>query len=202
MKKRQKFYLPFKRLIAILGSITGIVFCFSLFWWWIFIINLFVTKGHPIFAQDRVGKNGKLFKILKFRSMKVSADSSMTSYNANDKDVYTGFGKFLRKTSLDETIQLLNVFIGQMTFIGPRPLIDKDEDHITIAIRKENGTISLRPGISGYAQINGRVSISPEERAKLDEYYYQHLNLWLDIKIFFVTILQLFGLCKGKKKEK
>ena len=202
MKKRQKFYLPFKRLIAIFGSITGIAFCFSLFWWWIFIVNLFVTKGHPIFAQDRTGKNGKSFKILKFRSMKNTADANMTSYNSNSNDSLTGFGKFLRKTSLDETIQLLNVFVGQMSFIGPRPLIDKDEDHITIELRKQSGVIALRPGISGYAQINGRISISPIERAELDKYYYQHFNIWLDIKIFLITILQLFGLCKnGTKKQ-
>ena len=147
------FYFVIKRIIDLLGSFMGIIFCFGLLWWWIIIINLIVTKGHAIFAQVRVGKKGKNFRIFKFRSMKYGVDENLTSYKAeNEKDLYTGFGRFLRKTSLDETIQLLNIFIGKMSFIGPRPLIDKDEDHITIELRKENGSINLTPGLSGYAQ--------------------------------------------------
>ncbi len=203
MKSHQKFYLVIKRLIAILGSFVGILFCLGLFWWWIFIINLFVTKGHPIFCHVRTGKNGKEFKLLKFRSMKCEVDPDLTSEEIKSIDnPYTGFGKFLRKTSLDETLQLLNVFIGKMTFIGPRPLIDKDEDHITIELRKQNGAIKLTPGISGYAQINGRIIISPEDKAKLDGYYYKHFSLWLDIKIFVITVFQTLHILKNKPQTK
>lgn len=202
MRKSQKFYLIIKRLIALLGSLVGIVFCFGLFWWWIFIINLIATKGHPVFSHIRTGKNGKEFKLFKFRSMKCDVNPDLTSDEIkNVKKPYTGFGRFLRKTSLDETLQLLNVFIGKMTFIGPRPLIDKEGDHVTIEMRKQNGAIKLTPGISGYAQINGRVDISPEEKASLDGFYYEHISLWLDIKIFIITILQTLHLKQNKPKS-
>ena len=202
MKRPSRFYLVIKRLIDLFGSMVGILFCFGLLWWWITIINLIVTKGHAIFAQVRVGKKGKDFKILKFRSMRYGVDEHLTSYEAKDeKELYTSFGKFLRKASLDETIQLLNIFIGQMSFIGPRPLIDKDQDHITIELRKENGSINLTPGLSGYAQTRGRTFLLPEERAKYDGYYYQHISLWFDIKIFVITILQLLGLKKNEANK-
>ena len=190
MKKSQKFYLVIKRLIGIFGSIIGIIFCFFLFWWWIFIINIFVTKGHPTFTHERIGKNGKPFKIVKFRTMKNDVDPNLTSFDTDRYESVTKFGSFLRKTSLDETIQLVNIFVGHMAFIGPRPLIDKDEDHITIELRKQNGSIALRPGMSGLAQINGRINVSPEEKAQYDEYYYKHFSLWLDIKLFFATIFK------------
>ena len=202
MKRHQKFYLIIKRLIDIFGSLLGILFCFSLLWWWVFIINLIVTKGHPIFCHIRTGKNGKQFKLIKFRSMRRDVDPDLTSVEIKSVDKpYTGFGKFLRKTSMDETLQLINVLTGKMSFIGPRPLIDKDEDHITVELRKANGAIKLTPGISGYAQINGRINISPEEKAALDGYYYQHFSLWLDIRIFIITCLQILHLKKNKPQE-
>lgn len=201
MKKHQKLYLVLKRLIAILGSLVGILVCFSLFWWWIFIINLIVTKGHPVFCHIRTGKNGKTFKLFKFRSMRLDVDPELTSIEIKQVDKpYTRFGRFLRKTSLDETLQLLNVLAGQMAFIGPRPLIDKGDDHITIEMRKQNGSIKLTPGISGYAQINGRIYVTPKEKAIYDGYYYEHISLWLDIKIFVITVLQTFHIIRNKPK--
>lgn len=105
-EKESKFYLVINRLIALLGLLVGIVFCFGLFWWWIFIINLIVTKGHQVFSHTRTGKNGKEFKLLKFRSMRCDVDSDLTSVEIKSVDSpYTGFGKFLRKTSLNETLQ-------------------------------------------------------------------------------------------------
>ena len=134
--------------------------------------------------------------------MRIDVDPDLTSVEIKSvNNPYTGFGKFLRKTSMDETLQLINVLTGKMSFIGPRPLIDKDEDHITVELRKANGAIKLTPGISGYAQINGRIDISPEEKAKLDGYYYQHFSLWLDIKIFIITCLQALHLKKNKLQE-
>ena len=198
MKTHQKIYLPFKRLIGLLGSILGIIFCISLLWWWIIPINAIVTKGHPFFARHRIGKNGVAFRCLKFRSMRVDADPHMTSRDDKIMDYMTGFGKFLRRTSLDETLQLFNIFIGQMAFIGPRPLIDVNEDVVTVNLRKENGAIKLRPGLSGYAQIHQRGDLDPTLKALYDGIYFEHFSLWWDIKIFIYTILKVLGAAKGR----
>lgn len=197
MNKNQKFYLPFKRLIGIVGSVIGILFCMTFIWWWVTIINLFVTKGHPFFISKRVGKNGKEFGLLKFRSMKAGVDPNLTSKHST-KDNLTKFGVFLRKSSLDETLQLFNIFIGQMAFIGPRPLIDIDEDAITIQKRKENGSIALRPGISGYAQLHARSNLDYIKKADYDFEYFKKMSFWFDVKIFFSTIFGLFGSNKGR----
>ena len=199
MKTSQKIYLPFKRLIGIFGSFVGIIVCFSLLWWWVIPVNAIVTKGHPFFARHRIGKDGKPFRCLKFRSMKNNVDPHMSSLDECVSDNVTGFGKFLRKTSIDETLQLFNIFIGQMAFIGPRPLIDVNEtDAKTIELRKENGAIHLRPGLSGYAQIHKRAELNPVQKALYDGVYYEHFSLWWDIKIFIYTILKMFGAAKGR----
>ena len=130
--------------------------------------------------------------------MKLDADPHMTSRDENAYKCLTGFGRFLRQTSIDETLQLFNIFVGQMAFIGPRPLIDVNEDVITINLRKENGSISLRPGLSGYAQIHKRGDLNPEQKAIYDGIYYEHFSLWWDIKIFVYTILKVLGTAKGR----
>ena len=199
MKTHQKIYLPFKRLISIFGSLVGIIVCFVLLWWWVIPVNAIVTKGHPFFARHRIGKDGKAFVLLKFRSMKNDTDPHMSSLDKGAYDSLTGFGKFLRATSIDETLQLFNIFVGQMSFIGPRPLIDVNErDAKTIELRKKNGSIVLRPGLSGYAQIHKRAELNPEEKAMYDGIYFEHFSLWLDIKIFVYTLLKLFGAAKGR----
>ena len=198
MKTSQKIYLPFKRLIGIFGSLVGIIVCFVFLWWWVIPVNAIVTKGHPFFARHRIGKNGKPFRCLKFRSMKLSADPHMTSRDSDMESQITGFGKFLRTTSIDETLQLFNIFIGQMAFIGPRPLIDVNEDVITVNLRKENGASQLRPGLSGYAQIHKRGELDPEIKAMYDGIYFKNFSLWWDIKIFIYTILCVFGAAKGR----
>lgn len=198
MKTSQKIYLPFKRLIGIFGSLVGIVFCSALLWWWVILVNAIVTKGHPFFARHRIGKDGKAFRCLKFRSMRLDADPHMTSRDKEMESQITGFGKFIRATSIDETPQLFNILVGQMAFIGPRPLIDVNEDVITVNLRKENGAIKLRPGLSGYAQIHKRGELDPEEKAKYDGIYFEHFSLWWDIKIFIYTILKMLGAVKGR----
>ena len=198
MKKRQKIYLPFKRLIGILGSIAGIIFCGTLFWWWIIPINAIVTRGHPFFASQRVGQKGKRFMLIKFRSMNLSANPHMTSRDGNVQNEVTKFGKFLRRTSLDETPQLFNIFVGQMAFIGPRPLIDVNGDIITIDLRRKNGSIVLKPGLSGYAQIHKRGDLDPKSKAMYDGIYLEHFSLWWDTKIFVYTLLRLLGPAKGR----
>lgn len=131
--------------------------------------------------------------------MKITADPHMTSRDTNIDSQVTGFGQFLRKTSIDETLQLFNVFVGQMAFIGLRPLIDVSGDVVTINKRKENGSIVLRPGISGYAQIHGRGVVDPVTKGEMDGYYFEHFSFWLDIKIFVLTVLSVFGFRKKQK---
>ena len=198
MRKSQLAYLPLKRLIGIVGSIVGIIVCFVLLWWWVIPINMIVTKGHPFFLSERIGKNEKHFKLIKFRSMKLDANPQMTSHNPNVSESITKFGSFLRKSSIDETPQLFNILAGQMAFIGPRPLINIGEDTITIQKRIENGSIILRPGISGYAQVHKRGELDPEHKAYFDLIYLNRFSLWLDAKIFVYTILRVFGAVKGR----
>ncbi len=191
LRKSQYIYLFFKRIMDILFSFLAIIIL-SWFILILLIINLFASKGHPVFIQQRIGKKGKSFGVLKFRTMKYGVDENLTSAEIiNEQQYLTGFGKFLRVTSLDEVLQIFNVFIGQMSFIGPRPLIDLGVDHLTNEYRKENGSINLRPGITGLAQINGRVNASPEKKSEYDGLYYQKVSFFLDIKIFFVTIFKI-----------
>ena len=199
LRTSQKIYLPFKRLISIFGSILGIIVCTALLWWWVLPINLIVTKGHPFFNRHRIGKDGKPFVIFKFRTMKLDTDPHMSSTGNDVSNQITGFGKFLRATSIDETVQLFNIFIGQMSFIGPRPLIDVNpEDVITINKRKENGSICPKPGLSGYAQIHKRGELDLVVKAEYDRKYLERFSLWYDTKIFFYTLLKALGAVKGR----
>lgn len=199
LRTSQKIYLPFKRLIAIFGSIIGIIVCFALLWWWVIPVNAIVTKGHPFFNRHRIGKNGKAFICLKLRTMKLDTDPHLSSTGNDVSGHITGFGKFLRVTSIDETVQLFNILAGQMAFIGPRPLIDvNSEDVLTINKRKENGSICLKPGLSGYAQIHLRAELDPIEKAEYDFKYLQKMSFWFDVAIFFYTLLKALGAVKGR----
>ena len=145
------------------------------------------TKGFPIFRQRRIGKNNKEFLILKFRSMNKKTPSDVPTHLLENPDQYiTKFGKFIRRSSLDELPQLFNILIGQMSFIGPRPVVWAEKD--VINARSEHNIQIIKPGLSGWAQINGRDRVTLNERIELDEYYLKHFNIWLDMKIFFKTI--------------
>lgn len=199
LRTSQKIYLPFKRAIGIFGSIIGIIMCFALLWWWVIPINAIVTQGHPFFNRHRIGKNGKAFICLKLRTMRLDTDPHLSSTGNDVSSQITGFGKFLRMTSIDETVQLFNIFVGQMSFIGPRPLIDiNPEDVLTINKRKENGSICLKPGLSGYAQIHQRAELDPVVKAEYDRKYLERMSLWYDFKIFVYTIFKAFGAVKGR----
>ena len=202
MKKSQKVYLPFKRLIGILGSLVGIIICFVLLWWWIIPINAIVTKGHPFFAQERYGKNKKVFKMLKFRSMKLEADPNLAPSDMStetQKSMYTGFGKFLRKSSIDETPQLFNIFVGQMAFVGPRPGSAHNEEHLRECREKYTpNAYDVKPGITGYAQIKMKREHDPEFKAEWDHKYVLRMSFWFDTKVFFYTFLKVFGAVKGR----
>lgn len=202
MKKSQKAYLPFKRLIGIFGSLIGIVVCFIFLWWWIIPVNAIVTRGHPFFVQERYGKHKKVFKMIKFRSMKMNANPNLAPSDmdeATQKSMDTGFGRFLRKTSFDETPQLLNIFIGQMAFIGPRPGSAHNEEFLRECREKYTpNAYDVKPGISGYAQIKMKREHDPEFKALWDSEYVKRISFWFDCSIFMYTILKLFGAVKGR----
>ncbi|MEG0496773.1 MAG: sugar transferase [Carnobacterium sp.] len=146
------------------------------------------TKGPVFFRQDRVGKNYQEFKIYKFRTMRI--ETVMNGQLLTDSQRITRMGAYLRKTSIDELPQLFNILMGEMSFIGPRPLLPQylelyDEDQLR---RHE-----VMSGISGWAQVNGRNTISWEDKFKFDIYYVNHVCLKLDIKILFFTIYKVFG---------
>jgi undecaprenyl phosphate N,N'-diacetylbacillosamine 1-phosphate transferase len=152
-----------------------------------------LSDGGPIFYNaNRIGKNGKLFKMYKFRSMKVHAPDIRlpdgSTYNGEDDPRVTKVGKFLRKTSIDELPQLLNVFIGDMSLIGPRPdppdWINRYPDEVKIFL-------TVRPGITGYSQAYFRNSVDGEEKMKNDVYYALNCSFLLDVKIFFKTIASI-----------
>ena len=201
MKKSQKFYLVIKRIIGIFGSFIGILVCLPLIYWWIFIINLFATKGHPFYVQRRLGKHKKEFGLIKFRSMRVDApEVAPSDIDENtQKNMETGFGKFLRRTSLDETPQLFNILIGQMAFIGPRPGAAHNEEEL-IKLRESYtpNAYDVKPGLGGWAQLKNNRAHDPEDKALLDHEYVKNISLWLDMKIFVLTVLHLFGSGKGK----
>ena len=202
MKTSQKIYLPFKRLIGIFGSFIGIIVCFIFLWWWVFPINLIVTKGHPIFVQERYGKHKKVFKLLKFRSMKIDVDPNKAPSEMNEteqKNMDTKFGCFLRKTSIDETLQLFNIFVGQMAFIGPRPGSAHNEEFLVECREKYNpSAFEVKPGISGWAQIKMKREHDPEYKAYWDHRYVLRVNFFFDCEIFFYTILKVLGTVKGR----
>ena len=199
MSTCQKIYLPFKRLIGIFGSLIGIVFCLVLLWWWVIPINTIVTKGHPFFVQKRLGKKKRVFKLIKFRSMKYNVNPNLAPSDMHataQKDMETSFGKFLRVSSIDETLQLFNILFGKMAFIGPRPGAAVNEEELVIEREKYTpNAYDVKPGLSGLAQVKMKRKHTPQEKAKYDHEYVKNLSFWLDVKLFFQTI---FGVCGGK----
>ncbi|MGU7914889.1 sugar transferase [Streptococcus suis] len=148
------------------------------------------SKGPVLFKQKRVGKNKKYFMIYKFRSMYVDAPSDMPTHLLKDPTaMITKVGAFLRKTSLDELPQLFNIFKGEMAIVGPRPALWNQYD--LIEERDKYGANDIRPGLTGWAQINGRDELEIDEKSKLDGYYVQNMSLGLDIKCFFGTFLSV-----------
>lgn len=202
MKQSQKLYLPFKRFFDIVLAVFGIVVCLSLVWWWVFIINCFATKGHPIFVQKRYGKNRKIFKMYKFRSMKIDANPFISAPKMSKNkhaNMDTWFGPFLRVSSIDETLQFFNVLIGNMAFVGPRPDMIKNDERLIECRNKCNPSpYIVKPGITGYAQIMMKRGHSPALKAKYDSIYVKKLSFWLDAKIFITTSIKIFGLYRGR----
>jgi undecaprenyl phosphate N,N'-diacetylbacillosamine 1-phosphate transferase len=147
----------------------------------------FVNQGNPFFFQFRPGKNGKIFKIIKFKTMNDKKD--IVGNLLSDDQRLTKIGKFVRKTSLDEIPQLLNVIKGDMSLIGPRPLLP---EYLPLYNEVQKGRHEIKPGITGWAQVNGRNAISWQQKFEYDVWYVKNFNFLLDIKIFLLTLKKVF----------
>lgn len=150
------------------------------------ILIKLTSKGPAVFTQDRTGKDGKVFKIYKFRTMRIPEDSLDENGNQLEpKQRITKVGRFLRKTSLDELMQIFNVLNGTMSYVGPRPTLPYQTERYTPRQMKR---LDMRPGITGWAQINGRNDLTWTEKIEFDVEYIEKFSLWFDIKILFGTV--------------
>jgi len=180
-----------KRVFDLILAIMALPF-------WIIILVIidpiiyFQDKGTIFYNAPRLGKDGEIFKMYKFRSMKLNApdlrNADGSTFNAEDDPRLTKIGKFIRKTSLDETPQLLNIIKGDMSIIGPRPDLPEHRD---LYKNSEERKLEIRPGVTGYNQAYYRNTVPWKERIQNDIYYIDHLSLWLDIKIFFNTAISV-----------
>ena len=186
--KASALYSISKRTMDIVSSLVGLILLSPLFLLVAILIKL-DSKGPIIFKQIRIGKNSKPFYIYKFRSMKIDAPNLSTEEFINASDFTTKVGKFIRKTSIDELPQLVNILKGDMSIVGPRPVIEREVR--LLEIRKECNVDSILPGITGLAQINGRDNIDDYEKVKYDFEYLSKRNLALDIKIIINTVLKV-----------
>lgn len=186
--KASALYSISKRTMDIVSSLVGLILLSPLFLLVAILIKL-DSKGPIIFKQIRIGKNSKPFYIYKFRSMKIDAPNLSTEEFINASDFTTKVGKFIRKTSIDELPQLVNILKGDMSIVGPRPVIEREVR--LLELRKECNVDSILPGITGLAQINGRDDIDDYEKVKYDFEYLSKRNLVLDIKIIINTVLKV-----------
>ncbi|MEB3802206.1 sugar transferase [Flavobacterium columnare] len=178
-----KFFL--KRLLDFLATLIGIVIL-SPFFVLVFVGLFIVNKGNVFFVQPRPGKNGKVFKIYKFKTMTDERDAN--GILLPDADRLTIIGNLVRKTSLDEIPQLFNVLKGDMSLIGPRPLLTQ---YLHLYNDFQNRRHEVKPGITGWAQVNGRNAISWDQKFQYDVWYVDNISFLVDIKILFLTFLKV-----------
>lgn len=201
---RKVVYGVFKRIIDILGGVVGVILLIPV------AIGVYIARkilkeddGPLFYEQLRYGKGGKQFRIYKFRSMCMNADKKLKEYLTQNEEAriefeenhklkndprITKIGNVLRKTSIDELPQLINVFKGDMSLIGPRPVVDGEIEKYG---KNKEKFLSVRPGITGYWAANGRSDTSYDERIKMELYYVDNISFKLDVKIFFKTILSV-----------
>ena len=176
----------FKRLFDIIASASGLIFLSPAFLILIYLIRK--NLGEPVFfTQERPGKDGKPFKMIKFRSMRDAVDQDGNPLP--DSERLTPFGKKLRATSLDELPELWNVLKGDMSLVGPRPLL---MSYLPLYNEFQNRRHEMRPGVTGWAQVNGRNALSWDEKFAHDIWYIDHYSFWLDMKILFLTVKKVF----------
>lgn len=197
LSNKRKIYFKFKRTIDIFISLISLILLFPIF----IIISILIkidSKGKVFFKHKRIGKDGKIIYLYKFRTMVENAEELIKNFNEEQKKEYeenyklsndpriTRIGKILRKTSLDELPQLINILKGDMSLIGPRPIVEKELEKYGML---KNRFLSVTPGLTGYWACNGRSCTSYDDRIKLELYYIYNCCLKLDVKIFFATIL-------------
>lgn len=190
----------FKRMIDLLLSALAIIILLPV--WMIIIVAIKLdSKGPILFKQKRVGKNKELFTILKFRTMRIDTPKDTPTHLLDNPTQWiTKVGHFLRKTSLDELPQIVNIFTGQMSIIGPRPALWNQLD--LVAERDKYKANDIRPGLSGWAQINGRDELPIPQKAKLDGEYVQNISFAFDMKCFVYTVLSVIkhdGVVEGNE---
>ncbi|OOQ99263.1 multidrug MFS transporter [Bacillus mycoides] len=200
--KNNNIYLCAKRIMDLLGAIVGLIVFSPIF---LLISILYMTgdnKGPIFFKQIRMGKDGKEFHIYKFRSMVINAEEKLKGneilykkyidnnykLEPNEDPRITKVGQFLRKTSLDELPQFLNVLKGDMSLVGPRPVVQ--EELIEYGKRKDE-FLSVKPGLTGYWQVSGRSDVGYPERVDLELYYIYNCSIWFDMKIIFLTMVHV-----------
>ena len=204
LKVSQRIFVAFKAMADFVIALVALIVLIP-----VFIITAIAikidSKGPVFFVQKRIGKGGKEFNCIKFRSMSQEAKHDVAGYEYQDvKSYITRVGKFIRKTSIDELPQLFCLLTFKMSLIGYRP--SQPNEYELNDARASYNMYQIRPGISGWAQINGRdiLAAQPKKKAEFDAYYLRHISLWLDIKIFFMTIIKVFksdGVNEGVVKE-
>ena len=184
----------FKPLLDFILSLLGLIISSPLFLI-VFIALLFANKGKVFFLQNRPGKNEKIFKIIKFRTMNNKRDAHGNLLP--DAERLTKIGKLVRKTSLDEIPQLINVLLGNMSLIGPRPLLP---EYLPLYNDFQKKRHHIKPGITGWAQINGRNALEWEKKFKFDVWYVENMSFFLDLQIMFLTLKKVLKL-EGVNRE-
>lgn len=199
-REERRLYNFLKRLMDVCGALAGLLLASPI----LLIVGILIkleSKGPIIFSQDRVGLNGKIFKMYKLRSMVVNAEElkkkleaqnemSGPMFKIKDDPRITKVGKFIRKTSIDELAQLVNVLKGDMSLVGPRPSLPKEVEQFEDWMLER---LDVKPGLTCYWQVMGRNNIEFEEWMRLDVKYVRERNSWLDIKLIFKTFFVLFG---------
>lgn len=180
------YKLIFKRIADFSLSLTGLVLASPILLI-VTILLAFANQGKPFFYQLRPGKNGRIFRIVKFKTMNDKRDEAGNLLP--DAQRLTPVGRFVRKTSLDEIPQLINVLKGDMSLIGPRPLL---VEYLPLYSKEQSRRHEVRPGITGWAQINGRNALGWKEKFEHDVWYVDHLSFALDLKILFMTVMKVF----------
>ena len=198
-KVKHKPYGPYERFVKRPLDIFCSLLAIVVFWWLFVIVAILVRVklGSPVlFTQDRPGKDEKIFKLYKFRTM---TDARDENGNLLPDDVrLTKFGKLLRSTSLDELPEVFNILKGDMSIIGPRPLLVR---YLPLYNEEQKRRHEVRPGLSGYAQVNGRNTVSWEDRFRMDVYYVDHVTFLGDVKVILNTVLKAFVKREGINSE-
>lgn len=184
-------YKYIKRLFDVVFAVVAVIILLPIMLLTVVAVRL-ESEGPALFKQDRIGLNGKVFKIYKFRSMCQGAEHTGTGvYSGADDMRVTKVGKIIRATSIDELPQLFNIIKGDMSFVGPRPPLTYHPWELSEYTPEQLHMFDVRPGISGWAQINGRKDVEWHRRIELNCWYVDHMSLWLDVKILFITFLKV-----------